>query len=114
MQKVWQGRISEHLDHNENEHRASLEKGNVDAESVILRRRPKAGREVSNTNSVRCHRGIGDGMDAKGTTNQHGKPSAVGRETSTGDPRGSDQAARGDGEVRSSEETSNDRGAKGP
>jgi hypothetical protein len=37
MQKVRQGRISEQLDHNENEHRASLEKGNVDAESVILR-----------------------------------------------------------------------------
>jgi hypothetical protein len=37
-----------------------------------------------------------------------------GRETLTGDPRGSDRAAQGDGEVRSSEETSNDRGAKGP
>jgi hypothetical protein len=27
-------RTSEHVDHNENEHRASLEKGNVGAESV--------------------------------------------------------------------------------
>jgi hypothetical protein len=31
------GGISEHADHNENEHRASLDKGNVNAESVILR-----------------------------------------------------------------------------
>src|SRR5215831_15954174 len=38
----------------------------------------------------------------------------MGRETSTGDPRGSERVARGDGEVRSSKEASNDRGAKGP
>src|SRR5262249_21358218 len=35
------------------------------AESVILRRRPKAGGEASNASSIRCHRGIGDGMGAK-------------------------------------------------
>jgi hypothetical protein len=37
MSKVPPGGISEHADHNENEHRASPEKGNVNAESVILR-----------------------------------------------------------------------------
>ena len=35
--KVRPGRISEHIDHNGNEHRAGLEKGNVDAGSVSLR-----------------------------------------------------------------------------
>jgi len=38
----------------------------VNAEFVRLKRRPKAGREASNANNVRCHRGIGDGMGAKG------------------------------------------------
>jgi hypothetical protein len=38
----------------------------------------------------------------------------MGRETSTGDPRGTERVARGDGEVRSSVKASNDRGAKGP
>ena len=74
MQKVPQGGISEHIDHNENEHRASLEKGNVDAESVILRRRPKAGCEASNASSIRCHRGIGDGMGAKEQRVNTGSP----------------------------------------
>jgi hypothetical protein len=36
MPEVPRGGISEHADHNENEHRASLEKGNVNAESVVL------------------------------------------------------------------------------
>ena len=74
MQKVPQGGISEHIDHNENEHRASLEKGNVDAEFVRLRRRPKAGREASNANTVWCHRGIGDGMGAKEQRVNTGSP----------------------------------------
>ena len=74
MPKVPRGGISEHADHNENEHRASLEKGNVNAESVILRRRPQAGREVSSRSSVRCHRGIGDGMSAKEQRVNTGSP----------------------------------------
>jgi len=78
MQKVPQGGISEHIDHNENEHRASLEKGNVDAESVILRRRPKAGCEASDASSIRCHRGIGDGMSAKEQRVNTGSPAGRG------------------------------------
>jgi hypothetical protein len=74
MPKVSLGEISEHVDHNENEHRASLEKGNVDAESVRKRRRPKAGREASNANNVGCHRGIGDGMDAREQRVNTGSP----------------------------------------
>src|SRR5215469_12109732 len=48
MPKVPQGGISEHIAPNESEHRASLETGNVDAESVETRRRPQSGREASN------------------------------------------------------------------
>jgi hypothetical protein len=41
--------------------------------------------------------------------------SAVAQATATGDPRGSEPGAElGVGKVRSSEEASNDRGAKGP
>jgi hypothetical protein len=46
----------------------------VDAESVILRRRPKAGREASNASNVWCHRGIGDGMGAKEQRVNTGSP----------------------------------------
>ena len=74
MPKVPPGGISEHLDHNENEHRASLEKGNVDSESVRKRRKPKARREASNANSDWCHRGIGDGMGAKEQRVNTGSP----------------------------------------
>jgi len=35
MQKVREGRISEHSDHNGNKHRANLENGNVAAEPVV-------------------------------------------------------------------------------
>jgi hypothetical protein len=74
MQKVRYSRISEHSDHNENEHRASLEKGNVDAESVRIRRRPPAGSQASNASSDQCHRGIGDGMSAKARRVNMGSP----------------------------------------
>ena len=46
----------------------------MDVESVRKRRRPKAGREASNANNVRCHRGIGDGMDAKEQRVNTGSP----------------------------------------
>ena len=64
MQKVPQGGVSEHLDHNGMNTEQASKRANVDAESVILRRRPKAGREASNASNVWCHRGIGDGMGA--------------------------------------------------
>ena len=46
----------------------------MDAEFVRLRRRPKAGREASNANTVWCHRGIGDGMGAKEQRVNTGSP----------------------------------------
>ena len=46
----------------------------MDAESVNLRRRPKAGCEASNASSIRCHRGIGDGMGAKEQRVNTGSP----------------------------------------
>jgi hypothetical protein len=45
---------------------------------------------------------------------QHGKPRLEWSETTTGSPRGTGRAGRGDGGARSSQEASNDRGAKGP
>ena len=114
MPEVPQGGISEHTAPKENEHRASLEKGNVDAESVETRRRPQSGGEASNKSTGQSHRGIGEGMRAKDRRSQHGKPEAVGSKSPTGNPRGSEQAGSGDGEVRSSKESINHRGAKGP
>jgi hypothetical protein len=96
------------------ERRESLETINVTAEPLAPRRRPPSCREVSNPRTGGEHRGSGDGMSAKGSRSQHGKPDTVGRKIPTGTPRGADWAGSGDGEVRSSNEASNDRGAKGP
>jgi hypothetical protein len=96
------------------ERRESLENNNVTAESMLLWRRPPSCREASNTRTGGEHRGSGDGMSAKGRGGQHGKPDTVGRKIPTGVPRGTDRAESGGGEVRSSNEASNDRGAKGP
>ena len=52
----------------------------MDAEPVILRRRPKAGREASNASNVWCHRGMGDGMGAKEQRVNTGSPVRWGEE----------------------------------
>src|ERR1700752_3658253 len=96
------------------ERRESLENINVTAEPLVPRRRPPSCREVSNTRTGGEHRGSGDGMSAKGTGSQHGKPDTVGRKIPTGASRGANWAGSGGGEVRNSSEASNDRGAKGP
>jgi hypothetical protein len=57
---------------------------------------------------------MGERMRAKGKRSQHGKPETVGSKTPTEDPGGSEQAVWGGGEVHRNEESSNDRGAKGP
>ena len=98
------------------ERRASLEKPNVPVEIVGANRRPQSGREESVASIFREDRGSGGGMCAKD------------RGVNTGDPRqclgaspSNRRSARigaglklGVGKVHSSEEASNDRGAKGP
>lgn len=96
------------------ERRESLENNNVTAEPMAPWRRPLSGREASNTCTDWKHRGSGDGMSAKGTGSQHGKPDTEGSKIPTRRPRGTGWAESGGGKVRSSDEASNDRRAKGP
>ena len=56
---------SERAGHNMSERRASLEKGNVNAELVRNKRRPPSLWEASDKSTAEEHRGIGDGMCAK-------------------------------------------------
>ena len=97
------------------ERRESLENINVTAEPMVPWRRPPSEREASNTRTVWKHRGSGDGMSAKEQDVNTGNPiDTEGRKIPTRDPRGTGWAESGGGKVRSSTETSNDRGAKGP
>src|SRR6266481_2148900 len=95
------------------ERRESLENNNVTAESMLLWRRPPSCREASNTRTGGEHRGSGDGMSAKEKVVNTGNPIRW-EEIPTAVPRGTDRAESGGGEVGSSNEASNDRGAKGP
>ena len=65
VQKVAEKAISERAGHNMSERRASLEKGNVNAELVRNKRRPPSLRKASDKSTAEEHRGIGDGMCAK-------------------------------------------------
>jgi len=103
------------------EHRASFEKGNADAEPVDFGRRlPSGGQERSpglkDTKSERSPQGIrrssGDGMCAQENRGNTGDPPRWCKPTEA--PRGAEQVATGVGKAHSSEEASNDRGAKGP
>jgi|SRR6516225_1100651 len=96
------------------ERRAGLEKGDVSVESAEIGRRPLLTLEVSNRCTEPGRRGNGVDMCAKGAIRQHGKPRSARSKTATGCLRGTGPAGRGDGEVSSSHEASNDRGAKGP
>src|ERR1700686_5247041 len=97
------------------ERRASLEKPNVPVEIVGASRRPKPGREESVESIFREDRGSGGGMCAKDKGVNTGDPAQCG-----GASHGNRRSARigagqlGVGKVHSSEEASNDRGAKGP
>ena len=98
------------------ERRASLEKPNVPVENVGANRRPKPGREESVESISREDRGSGGGMCAKDKGVNTGDPSTVRwrkqRQPAIREDRS--RAELGVGKVRSSEEASNDRGAKGP
>jgi RNA-directed DNA polymerase len=103
------------------EHRASFEKRNADAEPVeIGRRLPSGGQDPSpgqkDIKSERSPQGIrrssGDGMCAEEIRGNTGDPQRWSKPTEA--PRGAEQVATGVGKAHSSEEASNDRGAKGP
>ena len=109
------------------EHRASLEKNNVEAEPLHLRRRPPSSRgeipgpglEDSKSDKGsprRFHRGSGDGMFAEETCRNTGYPAARRGESPSpkNKPRGRGSVLSEVGEAHSSEEAGNDRGAKGP
>ena len=106
------------------EHRASFEKGNVDADPVEIGGRlascgkesPSPGRQdvKSEKSTAGVRRSSGDGMCAEETRRNTGDPSRRGKKNSTGDPRGRGRAETGVGEVHSSEEARNERGAKEP
>jgi hypothetical protein len=91
-----------------NERRIGLEKVNVSVEPAKDGRRPKLALEASNIRTGSGRRGSGVDMCSKE------KRVNMGREIPAGNPRGTGRAAAGGGKVRSSDETSNDRGAKGP
>jgi len=109
------------------EHRASLEKGNAGAEPVDFGRRPPTSRgenpgpgiqvRQSDKESPRgARRGSGDGMFAEESRRNTGDPASwTGKSPSPkNNPRGTGSVVPEVGEVHSSEEASNDRGAKGP
>ena len=81
VQKVAEKATSEHAGHNMSERRASLEKGNVNAELVRNKRRPPSLREASEKSTAEGHRGIGDGMCAKERCVNTGSPVCRGRKT---------------------------------
>jgi hypothetical protein len=70
--------VSGHTGHNTSKRRASLEKGDVNAELVKFKRRPPSAREVSDKRSGWDRRGIGDGMCAKEMRVNTGGPSRWG------------------------------------
>ena len=74
VQKVAEKAISERAGHNMSERRASLEKGNVNAELVRNKRRPPSLWEASDKSTAEEHRGNGDGMCAKEECVNTGSP----------------------------------------
>jgi RNA-directed DNA polymerase len=103
-----------------NEHRASYEKGNADAEPVEIGRRlpfrgqdPSPGiKDKSEPSPQEIRRSNGDSMCAKEIRRNTGDP--LRRQKPTKAPRGEDSVAAGVGEAHSSKEASNERGTKGP
>ena len=116
--------VRERAGHNMNEHRASFEKGNADADPVeIGGRLASSGKNTlgpghKDVTSGKCTGGVrrssGDGMRVGEFQRNTGSPPRWGQAAPTGTPRGAGRAAADDGEARSSEEAGNDRGAKGP
>lgn len=110
--------VRERAGHNMNEHRASSEKGNADADPVEIGGRLASSGKKMISKSGKCTGGVrrssGDSMRAGESQRNTGSPPWWGQVVSTGIPRGSDRAVADDGEARSSDETGNDRGAKEP
>ena len=97
-----------------NERRAGLEKGNVSVEPAERGRRPQLTLEASNIRTGSGRRGSGVDMCAKEKRVNMGSPSWSGARPQREAREGRGPAGLGGGEVRSSHEASNDRGAKGP
>src|SRR5215831_6934087 len=95
------------------ERRASLETGNVTAEPVRIRRRPRSVWEASSKSTEQKHRGIGAGMWVREGSVNTGSPRWRGARPQPEACEGQTGPARVT-EVRSSVEASNDRGAEGP
>ena len=106
------------------EHRAGLEKGNANADSAEIGGRLPGHteqarvREQEDVKSDDCgvlvRRGSGDGMGAEESRRNTGSPRKQSNKAQTGIPRGTGLACVGGGEARSSEDTRNERRAKGP
>jgi hypothetical protein len=97
-----------------NERRAGLEKVNARVEPAKDGRRPPLTLEVSNKRTGSGRRGSGVDMRAKEKRVNMGSPTGREARSQPAIRSGSGRAAPGGGEVRSSDEASNDRGAKGP
>ena len=116
--------VREHLGRNMGEHRAGLEKGNAKADSAEIGGRLPGHteqarvREQEDVKSDDCgvlvRRGSGDGMGAEESRRNTGSPRKQSIKAQTGIPRGTGLACVGGGEARSSEDTRNERRAKGP
>ena len=96
------------------EHRASLEKGNADADLLELQRKLESLRRQNVESTKRVCRGSGDGMCVKETRRNTGNPSSQVKQPQTGTLRGAGRAKMGGGQAHSSEEAANSRRAKGP
>ena len=106
------------------EHRAGLEKGNANADTAEIGGRLPGHteqarvREQEDVKSDDCgvlvRRGSGDGMGAEESRRNTGSPRKQSIKAQRGIPRGTGLACVGGGEARSSEDTRNERRAKGP
>ena len=106
------------------EHRAGLEKGTAKADPAEIggrlprhteRARVRELEDIkSDDRRVLVRRGRGDGMGAKEWCRNTGSPCKQSGRAQRGIPRGTGLACVGGGEARSSEDTRNERRAKGP
>jgi len=97
-------RVSERAGPNMSEHRASLEKGNANADPIETRGR-LTGRRKRTKRALRPYRrGIGEDMRATETCGNTGNPTRREVKAPTRSPRGTGWAVRGGGEARTSEE----------
>jgi len=116
--------VRECAGHNMNEHRASFEKGNANADPVGIGGRLASSRKNTlgpghkDATCDKCTGGVrrsnGEGMRAGESQRNTGSPPRWNQTVPTGTPRGADRAGADGGEARSSEEAGHDRRAKEP